>query len=42
MSIAPGRLLQAVSAEDLNLVQTLLDQSTAMIDEQNEKGESHY
>lgn len=40
MSIAPGRLLQAVSAEDLNLVQTLLDQSTAMIDEQNEKGES--
>lgn len=40
MSIAPGRLLQAVSAEDLNLVQTLLNQSTAMIDEQNEKGES--
>lgn len=40
MTIAPGRLLQAVSAEDLNLVQMLLDQSTAMIDEQNEKGES--
>ncbi|WP_228022159.1 ankyrin repeat domain-containing protein, partial [Enterococcus faecium] len=33
-------MVQAVSAEDLNLVQTLLDQSTAMSDEQNEKGET--